>query len=65
MRSLAVIDMAPAIESSLRVVEACERCEREHFGRKAAVEALIFATSLRMIRLAVNGLDAELQQPEA
>ena len=64
MRPLAIIDMAPAIEGCLRIVEAHERREREHFGGKAAMEALVLATPLRMIGLAVNGLDAELEQPE-
>ncbi len=61
MRPLAVIDVAPAIEGGLRIVKAREGYEREHFGGKAAVEAFVLAATLRMIRLAVNGLDPELE----
>ena len=65
MRPLAIINMTPVVQGGLRVVDACERHDREHLGGKAAVEALILAAPLWMVGLGVNGLDAELEQPEA
>jgi hypothetical protein len=57
--------MAPAIEGGLRILKTRKRREREHFRLEAAVEALVLAAPLRMIGSAVNGLDAELEQPDA
>jgi hypothetical protein len=69
MRPLAVVDMAPAVEGGLRRVEAVQGLHRSGPGKdfrfEAAMQALVLAAALRMIRPAVDGFDAELEQPEA
>lgn len=61
---LAVVDLTPAVEGGLGVLEAAQWIEGQHFGGQAAVEALVLAAALRMVRLGVDGLHAELEQPQ-
>jgi hypothetical protein len=49
----------------LHRVEAAELLQREHFGLERAVETLVLAAALRMVRPAVHDIDAQLEQPHA
>lgn len=65
VRPFEIINPAPLIEGALDVDEPAERAQREHLGLEGAVEALVLAAALRMIRPAVDELDAELEQPDS
>src|SRR3954471_1900671 len=65
MRTIEVVDGAPAIECALYVGEIAEALEGEHLGLERAIEALVLAAALRVIGPAVDHGDAELEQPDA
>src|SRR5215204_120437 len=65
VRPLEIVDGAPDIERALHLGEGTKSSECEDFGLQGAVEALILAAALRVVRSAVQDGDAELEQPHA
>src|SRR5882757_2015579 len=63
MRPLEIVDFAPGIEGALGLGEIAKAAQREHLGVERAMEALVLAAALRVIRTAMNDPDAELEQP--
>src|SRR3954468_4962406 len=61
MRPLEIVDFAPGVEGALRFGEIAEAAQRKHLGLERAVEALVLAAALWMIRPAVNDADTELE----
>lgn len=65
VRSLRVVDVAPALEGPLGGGDIGERWGGQYFGLKAAVEAFVLAHGLWMIGPRMADLDAVLDQPDA
>src|SRR5258708_12195558 len=63
MRPLEIVDLAPGIESTLRLGEIAKAAQCQHLDGKRAVEAFVLAAALRVVRAAMNDLDAELEKP--
>src|SRR5262249_27271400 len=51
------------VEGTLRFGKITKASERKHFGVQRAMEALVLAAALRVIRPAVQNSDVELEQP--
>ena len=56
--------MSPVIKKLLRVLQVAEGVHRKHFCLEAAVEALVFAVGLRVVRTAEAQADAQVYQPD-
>jgi hypothetical protein len=65
VRAFEIVEGAPLIEGALDGRQVFEAREGEDFGFERAVEALIFASALRVIRAAVDQPDPELEEPDA
>src|SRR5258708_18643247 len=63
MRPLEIVDLAPGIESTLRLGEIAKAAQCQHLDGKRAVEAYVLAAALRVVRAAMHDLDAELDKP--
>lgn len=64
VRPLRVVDVAPAVESALGSSQIGEGRARQHLCLEAAMEALVLAHGLWMIRSRMADLDAMLDQPD-
>src|ERR1700719_633841 len=65
MRTNQVVAVAKVIELTLAMVQGGEVEVPQALELKRAVEALVFALGLRMIRAAMGDADAESDQPQA
>ena len=54
VRTIEVIDMAPSVEGTLGIREVTQELECKHLRFERAMESLILAAALRVIRPAVN-----------
>ena len=64
VRSLRVVDVAPAIEGTLGGGEIGKERTGQHLGLETAVEAFVLAHGLRMIGPRMTDPDAMLDQPD-
>src|SRR5262245_15933065 len=65
MWPIVIVDRPPGIEGALHLAEIAEAFECKDLGLERAVETLVLAAALRMIRPAVQNTDAKLEQPNA
>ena len=65
MRAHQVVAIAKGIELALAVFEGGEVEVAQDFELERAMEALVFALGLRVIRTAMGDADAEPDQPQS
>src|SRR5271156_2107272 len=65
MRPVEIVDGSPSIECLLHLGQVVEALQREDLGLQCAMEALVLAATLWMIRPAMENGDAKLEQPHA
>ena len=62
--ALGIVNVPPTVERVLEFAAGSKCRHRQHFGLQRAMETLILAFGLRMMRARVDDVDAELEQPD-
>jgi hypothetical protein len=65
MGTFQIVYLTPFIESLLTVDKVSESTSLKHFGFKGAMEPLIFALGLRVVRPSVRNSDAQTHKPNS